>query len=119
MLRATEKRKAGMEQGDKNSPAWDKLGARIEEVREETEPRKTSEAVEYQRGSNMAWTILIELCAALGIGLFIGYALDKWLGTSPLFILVCAFLGIGGGFLNAYRAATGKPNTVGFKKEEE
>ena len=35
--------------------------------------------------------------------LLIGYYLDKWLGTKPLFILVFILLGIAGGGYTAYR----------------
>ena len=34
---------------------------------------------------------------AVVIGAAIGYALDRWLGTSPWLFLICFFLGSGGG----------------------
>ena len=36
--------------------------------------------------------ITIFICVALGI--LLGWLLDRWLGTSPLFLLILIFLGI-------------------------
>ena len=59
------------------------------------------------------WQIYAEL-GALGfqmagsiiIGAFIGYFLDKWLNTSPLFIIIFLFLGIAAAFLEVYKSAS-------------
>jgi ATP synthase protein I len=42
------------------------------------------------------------LSAAVGIG--IGYYLDKWLGTPPLFLIIFLVMGIIAGFRALYRA---------------
>lgn len=47
--------------------------------------------------------VSIELVAGVGVGVFLGYQLDRWLHTSPLFLLLCFFLGVAGSFLNIYR----------------
>ncbi len=41
--------------------------------------------------------------AATAIGLFMGYGLDRLLGTSPWLTIVFALLGIAAGFLNFFR----------------
>lgn len=41
--------------------------------------------------------------AATAIGLFIGYGLDRLLGTSPWLTIIFALLGIAAGFLNFFR----------------
>jgi len=38
----------------------------------------------------------------------LGFWLDKWLGTMPLFLIVFFFLGFAAGFMNIYRAQMGK-----------
>ena len=43
--------------------------------------------------------------AALAVGVGIGWLLDRWLGTLPLFLLIFFFLGAAAGLLNVYRAA--------------
>jgi ATP synthase protein I len=51
----------------------------------------------------------IAFVLAIGIGFLIGYWLDRWLGTSPLFTLVFFFLGVAAGIVNVVRTA----NAVG------
>jgi len=41
----------------------------------------------------------------LVVGGGIGWLLDHWLGTLPLFLLIFFFLGAGAGLLNVFRAA--------------
>jgi ATP synthase protein I len=40
---------------------------------------------------------------AVIIGFGIGYVLDRWLGTSPLFVIVFFFLGVAAGIVNVVR----------------
>ncbi len=39
----------------------------------------------------------------LGFGVLLGWALDRWLGTTPLLLFVFFMLGAAAGVLNAYR----------------
>ena len=50
-------------------------------------------------------TLGLELVGSILIAGFIGWALDRWLGTSPWFLLACGTLGIVGGGLNFLRDA--------------
>jgi ATP synthase protein I len=45
----------------------------------------------------------IEVVAGVGFGVLLGWALDRWLGTMPLFLIVFFMLGAAAGVLNAYR----------------
>ena len=45
----------------------------------------------------------IEVVAGVGFGTLLGWALDRWLGTMPLFLIVLFMLGAAAGVLNAYR----------------
>ncbi len=45
----------------------------------------------------------IELVAGVIGGALIGYGLDRWLATWPVFFLLLFFLGAAAGMLNAYR----------------
>ena len=45
----------------------------------------------------------IEVVAGVGFGTLVGWALDRWLGTLPLFLIVFFVLGAAAGVLNAYR----------------
>jgi ATP synthase protein I len=44
-----------------------------------------------------------EIVASTVIGLGMGYYIDKWLDTRPLFLLVFFLFGVIAGFLNLYR----------------
>ena len=54
---------------------------------------------------------------AIVVAVFIGWAIDHWLGTRPWGMVVFFFLGIAAGMLNVYRAVTGLGRAVGFKQD--
>lgn len=43
------------------------------------------------------------LPSSIAIGLFLGYFLDKWLGTDPWLLIVFTLLGVASGFLSLIR----------------
>ncbi|HEV8676244.1 MAG TPA: AtpZ/AtpI family protein [Methylomirabilota bacterium] len=47
----------------------------------------------------------LTLVASTVLGLVGGYYLDRWLGTSPVFLLIGLLFGIAAGFVNLFRAA--------------
>jgi ATP synthase protein I len=53
----------------------------------------------------MAFRIGIELVAAIFVATFIGYYLDKWLGTKPIFIIILFMVGVAAGIFNVVRSA--------------
>lgn len=60
-----------------------------------------------QGGLAFALRIAVELVATLAVGLAIGWALDRWLGTRPWGLVVFFLLGAAAGILNVYRAVGG------------
>ncbi|HBR69731.1 MAG TPA: hypothetical protein DEA55_10195, partial [Rhodospirillaceae bacterium] len=42
-------------------------------------------------------------------GLILGYFLDKWLDTAPIFIISLFLLGVAGGFISIFRASMDNP----------
>jgi ATP synthase protein I len=42
---------------------------------------------------------------AVCFGFAIGYFLDRWLGTSPLFLIIFFFFGVAAGIINVVRTA--------------
>ncbi|MBI4665036.1 MAG: AtpZ/AtpI family protein [Nitrospinae bacterium] len=50
-------------------------------------------------------TVGMQLAVSILIGLGIGLALDRWLGTKPWFMLLFLIFGVAAGFLNVYRTA--------------
>ena len=57
-------------------------------------------------GLSVAFRIGLELVSALVVGVGIGYLLDLWLETTPLFLVVFFFVGAAAGMLNVYRSAS-------------
>ncbi len=56
--------------------------------------------------------VLTEFVAGVAIGTLIGWQLDVWLNTSPIFLIVFLTLGTVAGFWNVYRIAA-KPTGQG------
>ena len=54
-------------------------------------------------GTAMAMRVSIELIASIGVSSVIGYYADNWLGTSPIFLLLCMLFGIAAGFITIKR----------------
>jgi ATP synthase protein I len=93
---------------DEPPPRLNDLDARLRRLRERTtKEEQTVRGTELPSGSvwGFAFRIGIELLAALLVGGGIGWLLDRWLGTLPLFLLIFFFLGAGAGLLNVFRAA--------------
>ena len=45
----------------------------------------------------------LQLAASIGLFLWLGWLADHRLGTTPLFTIIGAFVGAGGGFYSLYR----------------
>jgi F0F1-type ATP synthase assembly protein I len=50
-------------------------------------------------------TVGISFVLALVMGAWLGYLLDRWLGTSPWFFFIFFVIGLAAGVLNVYRTA--------------
>jgi len=55
------------------------------------------------RDSSFAMRIGVEFAAGAFVGGFVGFWADKFFSTSPIFFIICFFLGSAGGFLTVYR----------------
>lgn len=82
--------------------------ARLKAARDKAEGNsgQTPSRFQYESSSlGLGFRLSIELMVGLVVGLGIGWLLDGWLGTKPLFMIVLMFVGLGAGILNVVRAS--------------
>lgn len=87
------------------------------ESRKVDKQQATKRAQMPTQGMALAGRVAIELVAGVAVGVFIGWVLDGWLGTTPLFLVVMFFLGAAAGMLNVWRLATGRGLAAGYFDE--
>lgn len=81
----------------------DKLGEKLGDVHDKDTPAPDAKARGQAMG--LAFRLATELVAGVFVGALIGWALDRWLGTSPFLLIGFLLLGVAAGLLNAVRAA--------------
>jgi len=78
---------------------------------------------EYVNSLLKASVVGLHLVTATFVGLIIGYFLDKWLGTKPIFTIIFLLFGIAAGYKNMYLEIKGiheaKPEKKAPKDKEE
>ena len=87
------------------------------EIRQQEE-RQHRKAQLPTGGAALAGRVTTELVAGVVVGTFIGWALDKWLGTTPTLMVVFFFIGSAAGMMNVWRALTGQGMAAGFVNEK-
>ncbi|MDR3408084.1 MAG: AtpZ/AtpI family protein [Methylovirgula sp.] len=64
--------------------------------------------------SNLGFRVLVEFFSAILVGTLIGWQIDKWAHTGPIFLIIFLLLGMVAGLVNIYRIAAGpKPPRAG------
>jgi ATP synthase protein I len=58
---------------------------------------------------SLGFRVLSEFVAAVIVGAFIGWGIDQFAGTSPIFLILFLLMGAAAGFWNVYRIGTEKP----------
>jgi ATP synthase protein I len=89
---------------DEKSRSFAEFDARLRAARSRdssSHGRSAGNAARTKVGAGLQ--VGIELVAGVVGGVLIGYALDRWLDTAPLLLIVFFFLGAAAGTLNAYR----------------
>lgn len=76
------------------------LDDKITAIKNANKPKK---ADPVPSGIKYVTLITVEMLAGLFVGGFIGYQIDKFFTTKPLFFIVFMILGLAGGFLNILR----------------
>jgi ATP synthase protein I len=104
---------------DKSPPPSRKhLDARLREAKAKRGGRSGADLEAKGGGLAFAVRIGVDLVAALIVGVGIGILLDRWLDTSPWFLLLFFLLGAAAGMMNVYRVMAGYGYAAGYRKVE-
>jgi ATP synthase protein I len=66
---------------------------------------RPKQSVASMSGAAVGFRIVVEILAAIAVGVGIGIVLDLWLGTKPWMLILFCMLGFGGAILNVMRTA--------------
>lgn len=80
------------------------LQARIDKAKAAAAPRRSAQEDKH-RQVQLAWRMVIELVAGLIIGFGIGYALDLFFGTMPVFLVFFILAGFAAGVKTMLQSA--------------
>ena len=83
----------------------DSLGEQLAEAKSRHAPAPGPEPQGQGAALGQALKLGVELVAGVAVGGFIGWALDRWLGTAPLMMVVFLGLGAAAGIMNVVRTA--------------
>lgn len=72
------------------------LEAKLAKMKGAPQPERSQTGKAFSQGE-VAWRMVIELVSGMLIGLSIGYGLDWWLETAPLFLIIFALFGFAAG----------------------
>jgi ATP synthase protein I len=81
------------------------LGKRLDQVKARRNPPQSGDARARGEAFARAFRFVAELVVGVGVGGFIGWALDRWLGTQPWLLVLFVTLGFAAGVMNVIRAA--------------
>jgi ATP synthase protein I len=85
----------------------DRLSASLDAHGAQTEEKDEKRLVDKTLGGAMSLglRVMSEFVAGIVVGALIGWQLDVWLKTSPIFLILFLTLGTAAGFWNVYRIA--------------
>jgi ATP synthase protein I len=81
---------------------FDDLKSKIELIKKKYKKDKIKK---NNNSIGSAFKISTELVAAVFVAIFIGWYIDKWLGTKPIFLIILLLVGIVAGIFNVVRSA--------------
>lgn len=102
--------------GREDPPSLEDVEARLAahragqaQEREKRESRRRAGAAQ-----SVGFKIATELVASLAVGAGLGFVMDRWLDTKPLFMIVMLLLGFAAALMNVYRIVKGLDQAVGL-----
>jgi ATP synthase protein I len=89
---------------EKEPPDLNSLDAKLRAARERNQgPGEASEPAQGPAGLGYGSRLSVEIIASLLAGLGLGWVIDHFAGTSPVFLLILMFVGLGIGVYNVIR----------------
>lgn len=89
-----------------SDPDADRLKALHERIERMKAPEEAPKGPDQHTQAQIAWRMVIELVAGLGIGFAIGYGLDLLFGTRPFLMVLFILLGFVAGVKTMLSTAT-------------
>ena len=65
-------------------------------------PNKKPQQNEFVRAMSFFMQIAVTIIACLAVGIFLGWLLDRFLGTAPWLLMVFSFLGVAAAFKSIF-----------------
>ncbi len=90
-------------------PRLDSLDMQLKKVRKAEDVRSGKAHQVPAKGMRQGNRVLTELIAGPAGGALVGWFLDRFLDTTPWFLLACLFLGIGVAFRNIIKISAERP----------
>jgi len=88
---------------DKENPKQETFEQRLNRAQQKAQSAPEDE--KSDGASNIAFRMGVDLVAGTGVGAFMGFWVDKWFDTKPLFFIVLFILGFVAGLRNVFVAA--------------
>ena len=108
--------KPGRGQNDRETEAIKRrlhdLEGKVRDARLRHEPA-SSQAQDRGSAMGQALKLSTEMIGGVAVGGFIGWALDRWLGTAPILMVVFLLLGGAAGIMNVIRTAQRRQAAAG------
>ena len=97
-------------------PDIEDFNARLKAAQDERTEKEVAAVDRRQasKGAGIGMRIGIELLAAVLVGGAIGLFVDRWLNTSPIFLLAFVVLGFAAGVMDVLRILKGLDTSVGL-----
>lgn len=100
-----------------NDPRLEKIKSELAAIKtaENSAEKNHTDKQNNSESMNVGLRAGAELITSIAAGGLIGYGLDSWLGTKPIFLIAMLILGVITGFVNVWRTTQNIGYQVGYK----
>ncbi len=102
---------------NKLDPRLEKIKSELASLKKEDKDKTDKQTIKDNDQESMSVGLRAgaELITSIAAGGLIGYGLDQWLDTKPIFLIIMLLLGIATGFVNVWRTTQNMGYQVGYK----